>query len=115
VYEKDGIDLEFEITASEDDAVRVDMAKVCAQQLREIGVNAKATITTNLDWENQDSTIIGWGSPFEKFCLLIIICSFSCTLKNSIYIFILMRTLCVTITVSVEKIIISKKLKLQTK
>ncbi|WP_304340338.1 ABC transporter substrate-binding protein [Metaclostridioides mangenotii] len=65
VYEKDGIDLEFEITASEDDAVRVDMAKVCAQQLREIGVNAKATITTNLDWENQDSTIIGWGSPFD--------------------------------------------------
>lgn len=65
VYEKDGVDLEFEITASEDDAVRVDMAKVCAQQLKEIGVNAKATISTELDWENQDATIIGWGSPFD--------------------------------------------------
>lgn len=65
IYEKDGKKLEFEITAGESDQVRVDMAKICAQQLKEIGVNAKAVVVTKTDWSNQDAHIIGWGSPFD--------------------------------------------------
>lgn len=64
-YEKDGVELEFIISAMSDDKVRVDMAKICASQLQEIGVNAVAEAKPSLDWENQDSCILGWGSPFD--------------------------------------------------
>lgn len=64
-YEKDGEELAFVISAMSDDQVRVDMAKMCAAQLQEVGVNATAEAKPSLDWENQDSCIIGWGSPFD--------------------------------------------------
>ncbi len=64
-YEKDGRELAFVISAMADDKVRVDMAVMCAAQLQEIGVNASAEAKQSLDWENQDSCIIGWGSPFD--------------------------------------------------
>ena len=41
------------------------MAKICAQQLKEIGVDAKAVVVTETDWANQDAHLIGWGSPFD--------------------------------------------------
>ncbi|MBQ9180440.1 MAG: ABC transporter substrate-binding protein [Firmicutes bacterium] len=65
IYEKDGKTLSFTIYAMEDDQVRVDMAKVCAKNLKDIGVDAKAEAKAELDWENQDACIIGWGSPFD--------------------------------------------------
>ncbi|HBF4439544.1 TPA: ABC transporter substrate-binding protein [Clostridioides difficile] len=65
IYEKEGTKLAFEITAGESDQVRVDMAKICAQQLKEIGVDAKAVVVTETDWANQDAHLIGWGSPFD--------------------------------------------------
>lgn len=64
-YEKDGTELKFVISAMSDDQVRVDMAKMCANQLQKIGVNASAESKPSLDWANQDCCIIGWGSPFD--------------------------------------------------
>lgn len=64
-YEKDGNQLKFVISAMADDQVRVDMAKMCANQLQKVGVNATAESKPSLDWANQDCCIIGWGSPFD--------------------------------------------------
>ncbi|MEA4921739.1 MAG: ABC transporter substrate-binding protein [Eubacteriaceae bacterium] len=64
-YEKDGQELAFTIYAMENDQVRVDMAKMCASQLNKAGVHATAKAKQEMDWENQDSCIIGWGSPFD--------------------------------------------------
>lgn len=64
-YEKDGEPLAFTITAMSNDSVRVDMATLCAAQLQEIHVDAKAEALPELDWAGQDCTIIGWGSPFD--------------------------------------------------
>ena len=65
VWEKDGDRLSFVISAMSDDQVRVDMAKVCANQLQQIGADVTAQAQPSLDWENQDCCIIGWGSPFD--------------------------------------------------
>ncbi|MBU3105864.1 ABC transporter substrate-binding protein [Clostridium gasigenes] len=65
IYEKNKTKLSFEITCSEGDQVRVDMASIAAQQLKEIGVDAKVVVKAKIDWENQDSNLIGWGSPFD--------------------------------------------------
>ncbi|WP_425756891.1 ABC transporter substrate-binding protein [Ihubacter sp. rT4E-8] len=64
-YEKDGMELSFVISAMADDQVRVDMAKMCANQLQQVGVNAAAEAKPSLDWAGQDCCIIGWGSPFD--------------------------------------------------
>ncbi len=64
-YEKDGTELAFAISAMADDQVRVDMANMCAEQLRKLGVRASAESFKELDWEGQDACIIGWGSPFD--------------------------------------------------
>ncbi|MGI6203779.1 MAG: ABC transporter substrate-binding protein [Anaerovoracaceae bacterium] len=64
-YEKNGDELKMTIWAMEDDQLRVDMAKMCAQQLKKVGVNAEAKAAQQMDWENQDCCIIGWGSPFD--------------------------------------------------
>lgn len=64
-YEKDGKELAFVISAMADDQVRVDIAKMCANQLQQIGVNATAESRPSLDWAGQDCCIIGWGSPFD--------------------------------------------------
>ncbi len=64
-YEKDGTELAFTIAAMADDQVRVDMANMCAKQLQKLGVHATAESRKELDWENQDACIIGWGSPFD--------------------------------------------------
>ena len=64
-YEKDGRELAFTISAMADDQVRVDMANMCAEQLRKLGVHASAESVQELDWEGQDACIIGWGSPFD--------------------------------------------------
>ncbi|MEG0662040.1 MAG: ABC transporter substrate-binding protein, partial [Anaerovoracaceae bacterium] len=64
-YAKNGQQLKFTISAMENDQVRVEMAKICAKNLQDIGVNADAQVKAELDWENQDACIIGWGSPFD--------------------------------------------------
>lgn len=65
ILEKNGTRLAFTISCAEGDQTRADMAAVCAQQLREIGVDAKAAVTPQVDWEGQDAYLIGWGSPFD--------------------------------------------------
>lgn len=64
-FAKNGTQLAFTISAMSDDPVRVEMAKMCAEQFQKLGVNAKAEAKPSLDWENQDCCIIGWGSPFD--------------------------------------------------
>ena len=65
VYEKDGDRLAFTITCGEGDQVRIDMATICAQQLREIGADVNVAVEANVDWEGQEAYLIGWGSPFD--------------------------------------------------
>lgn len=65
VYEKNGTKLSFELVCPEGDQERIDIAKFAAQQLREVGANVKVAIKSNIDWENQDAYLIGWGSPFD--------------------------------------------------
>ena len=42
------------------------MANICSQQLKAIGVDAKVVVNAKIDWANQDSYLIGWGSPFDS-------------------------------------------------
>ncbi len=65
IYEKAGKKLSFEIVCGEGDQVRIDMANICSQQLKAIGVDAKVVVNAKIDWANQDSYLIGWGSPFD--------------------------------------------------
>ncbi|WP_297520772.1 ABC transporter substrate-binding protein [uncultured Clostridium sp.] len=65
IYEKDGQKLAFEIVCGEGDQVRIDMANICSQQFKEIGVETKVTVNAEVDWANQDTYLIGWGSPFD--------------------------------------------------
>ncbi|MEF9990723.1 MAG: ABC transporter substrate-binding protein [Romboutsia sp.] len=65
IYEKNGTKLSFEIVCGQGDQVRIDMANICSQQFKEIGVDAKVVINAKIDWANQDSYLIGWGSPFD--------------------------------------------------
>ncbi|WP_027400193.1 ABC transporter substrate-binding protein [Anaerovorax odorimutans] len=64
-YEKDGKELGFTINNKQGDQVRVDMSNICAQNLQDIGVNAKVEVNSKIDWANQDSFLVGWGSPFD--------------------------------------------------
>ena len=65
IWEKDGQKLSFAINCSEGDQVRIDMANICAQQLREIGADVTVQVKAEIDWANQESYLIGWGSPFD--------------------------------------------------
>ncbi len=64
IYEKDGQKLSFTINCSQGDQVRVDMAKICAQNFKDIGVDVKVDTPAEIDWAGQEAFLIGWGSPF---------------------------------------------------
>lgn len=65
IYEKAGQKLEFTISCSQGDQVRIDMANICAQNLKEIGAAVKVETPAEIDWAGQDAYLIGWGSPFD--------------------------------------------------
>lgn len=65
IYEKNGTRLEFTINCAQGDQVRVDMANICAQNLKAVGVSAKVEVPAEVDWAGQDAYLIGWGSPFD--------------------------------------------------
>lgn len=65
IYEKGGTRLSFAINCGEGDQVRIDMASICAQQLKAIGVDAKVAVQAKVDWAGQQTYLIGWGSPFD--------------------------------------------------
>lgn len=64
-YERDGEKLGFTISCMAGDQVRIDMAQIAAQQLKDIGVDVKVEVPAKIDWANQQAFLIGWGSPFD--------------------------------------------------
>ena len=65
IYQKDGTRLAFTIHCPQGDQVRLDMALICAQQLRDAGADVTAEVTAQIDWAGQAAYLIGWGSPFD--------------------------------------------------
>lgn len=65
IYEKDGEKLSFTINCKEGDQVRADLAAIACQNLKDIGVDASYEVKSEIDWENQEAFLIGWGSPFD--------------------------------------------------
>ena len=65
IYEKDGKTLSFTINCMEGDQVRADLAAIACQNLKDIGVDASYEVKSEIDWENQEAFLIGWGSPFD--------------------------------------------------
>lgn len=65
IYQKGDTLLRFTINCSEGDQVRIDMANICAQQLREIGADVSVAVSSEIDWAGQEAYLIGWGSPFD--------------------------------------------------
>lgn len=67
VWTRDGEPVAFELVAFAEDGVRSAMAEVLATQLREQGfdVTGAPTPRAAVDWEGQDSFLIGWGSPHD--------------------------------------------------
>lgn len=64
-YEKNGEILGFTITCMEGDTVRIDIASIVAQQLKDIGIEVKVDVPSKMDWNNFQTYLIGWGSPFD--------------------------------------------------
>ena len=63
---RNGTRIRFTIDATPGDQVRIDMAQIAAQQLREAGLDVKAAVPADgIDWGGQQCCIIGWGSPFD--------------------------------------------------
>mgnify|MGYP000149832849 CR=1 FL=1 len=65
IYERNAEKLSFTINVMEGDQVRADLAAIACQQLKEVGVDAKAQVQSEIDWANQEAFLIGWGSPFD--------------------------------------------------
>lgn len=64
-YTRNGETVGFVISVGAGDQVRIDMAQIIAQQLREIGMDVTVDIPAQVDWSGQMAYLIGWGSPFD--------------------------------------------------
>lgn len=64
-YYRNGEKVGFTITVAQGDQVRSDIAQIAAQELREIGMDVRVDIPTEVDWAGQMAYLIGWGSPFD--------------------------------------------------
>lgn len=63
---RNGARIGFTISATPGDQVRIDMAQIAAQQLRQAGLEVKAEVPAEgIDWGGQQCCIIGWGSPYD--------------------------------------------------
>ena len=63
---REGRRIGFTVNASPGDQVRIDMARIVAQQLREAGLEVTAQVPAEgIDWGGQECCIIGWGSHFD--------------------------------------------------
>ncbi|MDD6190222.1 MAG: ABC transporter substrate-binding protein, partial [Firmicutes bacterium] len=65
IYEKNGKLLSFTINCTQGDQVRIDMAKICAQNFNDIGLKVSVDSPAETDWAGQEAFLIGWGSPFD--------------------------------------------------
>lgn len=64
-YYREGEKIGFVISVGAGDQVRVDIAQIAAQQLRQIGMDVTVEIPAQVDWGGQMAYLIGWGSPFD--------------------------------------------------
>ena len=64
-YTRNGETVGFVISVGAGDQVRIDMAQIVAQQLRDIGMDVTVDIPAQVDWSGQMAYLIGWGSPFD--------------------------------------------------
>jgi len=64
-YYRNGEKLGFPISVGAGDQVRVDIAQIAAQQLKQIGLDVTVEIPVQVDWGGQYAYLIGWGSPFD--------------------------------------------------
>lgn len=64
-YTRNGETVGFVLSVGAGDQVRIDMAQIVAQQLREIGMDVTVNIPAQVDWSGQMAYLIGWGSPFD--------------------------------------------------
>ncbi len=64
-YYREGEKAGFVISVGEGDQVRLDMARIVAQQLGEIGMEVSVEVPVQVDWSRQMAYLIGWGSPFD--------------------------------------------------
>lgn len=64
-YYRNGEKLGFTLSVGAGDQVRIDIAQIAAQQLKEIGIDVKVDIPAKVDWAGQMAYLIGWGSPFD--------------------------------------------------
>ena len=65
-WERDGKRSGFAVDVEQSDQVRIDMAQIAAQQLKEAGLDVRAEVPAEgIDWGGQECCIIGWGSPFD--------------------------------------------------
>ncbi len=64
-YARNGETVGFVISVGAGDQVRLEIAQIAAQQLREIGMDVTVEIPAQVDWAGQMAYLIGWGSPFD--------------------------------------------------
>jgi len=64
-YERNGEEIAFVINVASGDQMRLDIAQAAAQQLGEVGIRCTVEIPAVVDWDEQMSYLIGWGSPFD--------------------------------------------------
>ena len=58
IYERNREKLSFTINVMEGDQVRADLAAIACQQLKEVGVDAKAQVESEIDCANQEAFLI---------------------------------------------------------
>ena len=64
-YSRNGERVGFVLNVAEGDQVRLDLAQIAAQQLKEVGVDVTVEVPSTVDWSTQEAYLIGWGSPFD--------------------------------------------------
>lgn len=64
-YYRAGEKVGFVLNVAAGDQVRLDMARIAAQQWKAVGVDVTVEVPTQVDWGGQEAYLIGWGSPFD--------------------------------------------------
>lgn len=64
-YYRNDEKLGFTISVGAGDQVRLDIAQISAQLLRQVGLDVNVEVPAQVDWGNQQAYLIGWGSPFD--------------------------------------------------
>ena len=64
-FYRNGEKISFPINCRAGDQVRIDLAQIASQQLKEVGIDMQVEIPASVDWGTQYAFLIGWGSPFD--------------------------------------------------